>query len=366
MTKHTLRREAILAALMLFLTIPSGGTGSVQESSRTFPETGKTVKGTFLEYWNAHGGLPQQGFPISEEMQEKSNTDGKMYTVQYFERAVFEMHPENQPPYDVLLTLLGTLAYKEKYPAGRVTGEVTSPTGNLQKQCSPTHDDSDAGRVVGFDPVAPERETVGKGHLLTGMVLSSDGCAPIAGVKLEMRPEVGGTHPESQRATLFTDATGQYHFESEQPEHIHMRVSVFGFKGIITNQYHPAPGAAQGSFNIVLVPDPACRLFKETGQALCGTFLDYWEKHGGLMQQGFPISDEFEEKSSLNGKTYTVQYFERAVFEHHFENQPPYDVLLSQLGTFRYKAKYLPAGRITNTISLPGKAVKIALGGGFV
>jgi YVTN family beta-propeller protein len=84
------------------------------------------------------------------------------------------------------------------------------------------------------------------------------------------------------------------------------------------------------------------------------------------MQQGFPISDEFQEKSSLNGKVYTVQYFERAVFERHPENQPPYDVLLSQLGTFRYKAKYPPAGRITNTISLPGEPVKIALGGGFV
>jgi hypothetical protein len=37
---------------------------------------------------------------------------------------------------------------------------------------------------------------------------------------------------------------------------------------------------------------------------------------------------------------YTVQYFERAVFEYHPENQPPYDVLLSQLGTYQYKAKY--------------------------
>jgi C-terminal peptidase prc len=35
-----------------------------------------------------------------------------------------------------------------------------------------------------------------------------------------------------------------------------------------------------------------------------------------------------------------VQYFERAVFEYHPENQAPYDVLLSQLGTTRYKALY--------------------------
>ncbi|MFL5735444.1 MAG: alpha/beta fold hydrolase, partial [Chloroflexia bacterium] len=37
----------------------------------------------------------------------------------------------------------------------------------------------------------------------------------------------------------------------------------------------------------------------------------------------------------LNGKPYTVQYFERAVFELHPENAAPYDVLLSQLGTFQ-------------------------------
>jgi hypothetical protein len=35
-----------------------------------------------------------------------------------------------------------------------------------------------------------------------------------------------------------------------------------------------------------------------------------------------------------------VQYFERAVFELHPENAAPFDVLLSQLGTFRYQAKY--------------------------
>jgi hypothetical protein len=36
-----------------------------------------------------------------------------------------------------------------------------------------------------------------------------------------------------------------------------------------------------------------------------------------------------------------VQYFQRAVFELHPENRPPYDVLLSHLGTFRYRTEYL-------------------------
>jgi hypothetical protein len=34
-------------------------------------------------------------------------SDGNEYQVQYFERARFELHPENEPPFNVLLGLLG-------------------------------------------------------------------------------------------------------------------------------------------------------------------------------------------------------------------------------------------------------------------
>lgn len=183
-----------------------------QGSCTTFPETGKSVCGRFLQYWRQHGGLAQQGFPISEEIQETNATDGKIYSVQYFERAVFEYHPENPPSSDVLLSLLGVFLYDQKYPEG-------------------------------------------------------------------------------------------------------------------------APGATPNN-------ETGSRLFPETGHRLGGTFSEYWRTHGGLEQQGFPISDEFMEKSDLDGKTYRVQYFQRAVFELHPENPPPFNVLLSQLGTFRYRAKY--------------------------
>src|SRR5215210_1791944 len=83
-----------------------------------------------------------------------------------------------------------------------------------------------------------------------------------------------------------------------------------------------------------------CQAFAQTGHKVCGKFLSYWQQHGGLAQQGYPISEEFTEVSQLNGKPYLVQYFERAVFEYHPENRPPYDVLLSQLGTFQFRAKY--------------------------
>ncbi|MEO8285598.1 MAG: hypothetical protein ABI670_04125 [Chloroflexota bacterium] len=205
--------KGLSAAAMLLLVIPAlgGGQSYAQGNNRTFPETGKTVQGQFLTYWEQNGGLAQQGFPISNEIQERSDTDGRTYTVQYFERAVFEMHPELGNK--VLLSLLGNFLYKQKYPSG----------------------------------------------------------AP-----------------------------------SQQPNN--------------------AAGSAY---------------YAETGHRVGGKFQAYWQSHGGLAQQGFPISDEFQERSSLDGKTYVVQYFERAVFEYHPENAgTAYEVLLSQLGKFRYDQKY--------------------------
>ncbi len=183
-------------------------SGANAADSRTFPQTGKTISGTFLDYWDTHGGLAQQGYPISEEMEEASDTDGQTYTVQYFERAVFEKHPENAAPYDVLLSLLGSNLYQSKYNDN-------------------------------------------------------------------------------------------------------------------------APGQQASETN--------ARTFPETGKTLGGVFREYWEQHGGLAQQGYPISNEFQEIDK-DGVPRTVQYFERAVFELHPENAgTPSQVLLSLLGTFRYE-----------------------------
>ncbi|MCX7791937.1 MAG: S8 family peptidase, partial [Chloroflexaceae bacterium] len=49
---------------------------------RYFPETGHTLRGAFLRYWERYGGLPIFGFPISEELIE-TGSDGRAYTVQY-------------------------------------------------------------------------------------------------------------------------------------------------------------------------------------------------------------------------------------------------------------------------------------------
>ena len=181
--------------------------------SQSFPETGKAAAGIFMDYWRAHGGLAQQGFPISGLIREKSDLNNQTYTVQYFERAVFEFHPEYAAPNDVLLSQLGTFQYKRKYPNGAPNQKANTSAGS--------------------------------------------------------------------------------------------------------------------------------RLFTETGKRVGGKFLDYWNNNGGLAQQGLPLSEEFSEVSETDGKTYTVQYFERAVFEYHPENAgKPSEVLLSLLGVFFNKQKY--------------------------
>ena len=73
-----------------------------------FAATGHTLGGVFKTYWDSHGGLEQFGYPITEEYQEVSATDGKTYTTQYFERARFEDHADKAgTPYEVEQGLLG-------------------------------------------------------------------------------------------------------------------------------------------------------------------------------------------------------------------------------------------------------------------
>jgi hypothetical protein len=60
--------------------------GFAQGGCQTFSETGKTVCGRSLQYWQSHGGLAQHGLPFSDALGEVSEVDGKTYTAQYFER----------------------------------------------------------------------------------------------------------------------------------------------------------------------------------------------------------------------------------------------------------------------------------------
>jgi hypothetical protein len=72
---------------------------------RMFPETSHQVCGRMLEYWEQNGGLPVFGFPITAQVAEQ--VEGQTVQAQLFERNRLELHPENAPPYDVLLGRLG-------------------------------------------------------------------------------------------------------------------------------------------------------------------------------------------------------------------------------------------------------------------
>ncbi len=74
-----------------------------------FPQTGHSIRLGFRAFWLANGGLQIFGYPLSEEFTEISADDGRPYTVQYFERAKFEYHPET-PKKAIQLARLGAQA----------------------------------------------------------------------------------------------------------------------------------------------------------------------------------------------------------------------------------------------------------------
>ncbi len=169
-----------------------------------YPQTGHNLGYSFRDYFNKNGNIDIFGFPVTEEFTEISPTDGKAYTVQYFERNRFEFHPElAKAGNGVLLGLLGVQLTQNRK----------------------------------FD-------------------------------KIE------------------------------------------AFQSSNTRVY-----------------------FQQTGHSLANGFLFYWRNHGGLTIFGYPISEEIQEVNPDDGKTYSVQYFERNRFEYHPEFKgTQYEVELGLLG----------------------------------
>lgn len=158
-----------------------------------FAATGHTLQGEFYNYWKSHGGLGLFGYPLSEEYEEVSATDGKAYAVQYFERQRFEYHPENGgTPNSVLLGLLGNYLVK-----GRTDGAF--------------------GRAAAF-PSGPTRIYLEPtGHSLGGAFLTywkSHGGLPIFGYPLsEEFQEVSATDGKVYTVQYFERARFEYHPE---------------------------------------------------------------------------------------------------------------------------------------------------------
>ncbi len=100
-----MQRCLVIALLLLTSCVSFVPTSQAADRIRTFPETGYSVSGSFLDYWEGNGALPVFGFPISDQRAERGSEG--VFDSQWFERERFERHPENQPPYQILLGRLG-------------------------------------------------------------------------------------------------------------------------------------------------------------------------------------------------------------------------------------------------------------------
>lgn len=101
-------RALVLAAIVMLcagLFAPRAAVAQSEQLCFDVPGITNCVRGRFLQYWRDNGGLPVFGYPITPEFREE--TPEGIFVVQYFERNVFEFHPEKARPYDVLLGRLG-------------------------------------------------------------------------------------------------------------------------------------------------------------------------------------------------------------------------------------------------------------------
>src|SRR5512147_1803871 len=96
-------RVYIASALLVLVSLPPAPIRAQEQ--RCFPETNQCISGRIRAFWEQNGGLPVFGFPTTPQHEEV--VAGKPYQAQWFERNRMELHPENQPPYDVLLGRLG-------------------------------------------------------------------------------------------------------------------------------------------------------------------------------------------------------------------------------------------------------------------
>ncbi len=108
---------SILLVVLLFTLAPlATPTTHAQQSEepQCFLETGYCIEGRIQHFWQQNGGLPVFGYPISPQQTERR--EGKSYQVQWFQRHRLELHPENDPPYDVLIGHMGkdTLTQQER------------------------------------------------------------------------------------------------------------------------------------------------------------------------------------------------------------------------------------------------------------
>jgi protocatechuate 3,4-dioxygenase beta subunit len=125
-------------------------------------------------------------------------------------------------------------------------------------RCRPTPTDAFGPFGRGTPPV---RAKIGTGHLLTGVVLSSLDCRPLAGARIELwQSNRNGVYTRSTSASVIADRAGRFRFEGPyppsyegRPPHIHIRVFARAHEALLT-RFVPAPRERTGSVRLVLRP----------------------------------------------------------------------------------------------------------------
>ena len=120
-----------LIAILLFMAILLSGAGSAVAQSPSvqfFPETGHHVRGDFLRFYNSvkNPGLIF-GYPITEQITAR---DGR--TVQYFQRARFELRTDLPEQQRIQLTPVGQVLYRpaDQLKLNNTAGCDPFPTGH--------------------------------------------------------------------------------------------------------------------------------------------------------------------------------------------------------------------------------------------
>jgi len=152
-----------------------------------------------------------------------------------------------------LTGLLAAAAFAGAGPAS--AGRAAVSAG--QARCAPTPQDAGGPFSTG-EP--PQRSRTGTGHVLTGVVLSSVTCRPIAHARVEFwQSDRQGRYLRSLSATVVTDARGRFRYESPMPVaddgfpgHIHVRVDAASYVPLLT-RYEPH-GSHRGNLTLVLLP----------------------------------------------------------------------------------------------------------------
>jgi hypothetical protein len=97
-----LQAWAIAVTGFVLLLAVAAVSAQSEDDQRYFDETGHTISGAFLKFFDEHGGLEIFGYPITEQF-----VDANGLLVQYFQRARFEWRPDNPEGFKVQLGLLG-------------------------------------------------------------------------------------------------------------------------------------------------------------------------------------------------------------------------------------------------------------------